>query len=202
MNIENEQTTARMSRLFEQVRHYFTLQKDNLTLHGVEMLTRLFTAIALAAILILVGFLVVLFGSFALAYWIGSLLDSTVLGFAIIAGVLLLVALVVWANRNSWIVLPSTRFMISLFATEVVVPTLEGVKAEQEHLAKQLKSEEEEMKETANAILTPATAAQNRWEMASNLLHNGMNIYRGVQIGLSVVSAARAVFGFGRRRRK
>ena len=202
MNIANEQTTARMSQLFEQVRRYFALQKDYLSLHGVEMLTRLFTAIALAAILILAGFLVILFGSFALAYWIGSLLDSTILGFAIIAGVMLLLALLVWAKRTAWIVLPATRFMINLFATEVVIPTLDGVKIEQERLRQQLTSEEEKMKETANGILTPPAASQNRWEMASNLLHNGMNIYRGLQIGLSVVAAARTVFGLGRRRRK
>ncbi len=202
MNIENEQTTARMSQLFEQVRRYFALQKDYLSLHGVEMLTRLFTAIALAAILILAGFLVILFGSFALAYWIGSLLDSTIQGFSIIAGVMLLLALLVWAKRTAWIVLPATRFMINLFATEVVIPTLDGVKIEQERLRQQLTSEEEKMKETANGILTPPAASQNRWEMASNLLHNGMNIYRGLQIGLSVVAAARTVFGLGRRRRK
>lgn len=202
MNIENEQTTARVSRLFEQIRRYFTLQKEYLSLNGVEMLTRLFTAIVLAVILILVGFLVILFGCFALAYWIGTLLDSTVLGFAIIAGVMLLVALLVWANRMSWIVQPTTRFMIGLFATKVVTPTLEGVMTVKESTSQQIEAQEQEMRETANAIFTPAAAAQNRWEMATNLLHNGMTIFRGVQIGLSVVSAARAVFGLGRKRRR
>ncbi len=202
MNIENEQTTARVSRLFEQIRRYFALQKEYLSLNGVEMLTRLFTAIVLAVILILVGFLVILFGCFALAYWIGTLLDSTVLGFAIIAGVMLLVALLVWANRMSWIVQPTTRFMIGLFATKVVTPTLEGVMTVKESTSQQIEAQEEEMRETANAIFTPPAAAQNRWEMATNLLHNGMTIFRGVQIGLSVVSAARAVFGLGRKRRR
>lgn len=202
MNIENEQTTARVSRLFEQIRRYFALQKEYLSLNGVEMLTRLFTAIVLAVILILVGFLVILFGCFALAYWIGTLLDSTVLGFAIIAGVMLLVALLVWANRMSWIVQPTTRFMIGLFATKVVTPTLEGVMTVKESTSQQIEAQEQEMRETANAIFTPAAAAQNRWEMATNLLHNGMTIFRGVQIGLSVVSAARAVFGLGRKRRR
>lgn len=202
MNIENEQTTARVSRLFEQIRRYFALQKEYLSLNGVEMLTRLFTAIVLAVILILVGFLVILFGCFALAYWIGTLLDSTVLGFAIIAGVMLLVALLVWANRMSWIVQPTTRFMIGLFATKVVTPTLEGVMTVKESTSQQIEAQEQEMRETANAIFTPPAAAQNRWEMATNLLHNGMTIFRGVQIGLSVVSAARAVFGLGRKRRR
>ena len=143
MNIENEQTTARVSRLFEQIRRYFTLQKEYLSLNGVEMLTRLFTAIVLAVILILAGFLVILFGCFALAYWIGTLLDSTVLGFAIIAGVMLLVALLVWANRMSWIVQPTTRFMIGLFATKVVTPTLEGVMTVKENTSQQIEAQEQ-----------------------------------------------------------
>lgn len=201
MNIENEQTTARMSRLFEQVRRYFALQKDYVSLHGVEMLTRLFTAITLTAILMLVGFLVILFACFALAYWIGTLLNSTVLGFAIIAGVLLLIALLVWAKRTAWIVLPTTRFMVNLFASEVVFPTLEGVKVEQERLRQQLESEETNIKETANAIFEPQREARTRWESAVNLVQNGMNIFRGIQIGLSAVSAAKAVFNLGRRRR-
>ena len=81
MTFSNEQTTSRMSQLFEQARRYLTLQKDYLSLNSVEILTRLFSAIALAAILILVGFLVILFGSFALAYWIGGMLGSHILGF-------------------------------------------------------------------------------------------------------------------------
>ena len=119
-----------------------------------------------------------------------------------IAGVMLLVALLVWANRMSWIVQPTTRFMIGLFATKVVTPTLEGVMTVKENTSQQIEAQEQEMRETANAIFTPAAAAQNRWEMATNLLHNGMTIFRGVQIGLSVVSAARAVFGLGRKRRR
>lgn len=202
MGITNEQTTDRMTKLFEQGRRYYALQKDYLSLHGAEVLSRLFSAIALTAIFILVGFMVILFGSFALAYWIGDLLGSHILGFVIIAGVLLVGTLLVYANRKSWIVLPTTRFMVNLLTPKMVYPTQEGIAVEKEHLHKQLDENTSEIKETANAIFAPMPEARNRWESASNLFQNGMTIFRGLQIGLSAIAAARGVFGLGRRRRK
>ena len=202
MTITNEQTTSRMSQLLEQARQYFTLQKNYLSLHGVEILTRLFSAIALAAILILVGFLVILFGSFSLAYWIGELLDSHVLGFAIIAVVLLLAAILIWANRMAWIVMPTVHFMIGLLATEVVQPTLEGVVAEKKRLEEQLADSQSEMKDNAHQLLAPQPEARDRWDYAMNLFHNGLTIFRGVQLGLSFVEATRRIFGIGRKRRR
>lgn len=202
MTITNEQTTSRMSQLLEQARQYFTLQKNYLSLHGVEILTRLFSAIALAAILILVGFLVILFGSFSLAYWIGELLDSHVLGFAIIAVVLLLAAILIWANRMAWIVMPTVHFMIGLLATEVVQPTLEGVVAEKKRLEEQLADSQSEMKDNAHQLLAPQPEARDRWDYAMNLFHNGLTIFRGVQLGLSFVEATRRIFGLGRKRRR
>ena len=202
MGITNEQTTVRMNQLFEQARRYLTLQKDYLSLNGVEVLTRLFSTIALAAIFILVGFLVILFGSFALAYWIGSLLDNQILGFAIIAGVLLLCALLVWANRQAWIIIPTTRFMVNLLSTHVVYPTQEGIAVEKEHLRQQIVENQDDIKDSASEIFAPLPQARNRWESANNLFQSGMNIFRGIQIGLSVIAAARSVFGMGRRRRR
>lgn len=202
MTIANEQTTSRMSQLIEQARQYFTLQKNYLSLHGVEILTRLFSAIALAAILILVGFLVILFGSFALAYWIGELLDSQILGFVIIAALLLLTAVLIWANRMAWIVMPTVHFMIGLLATEVVQPTLEGVVAEKKRLEEQLSDSQLEMKDNAHQLLVPQPEARDRWEYAINLFHNGLTIFRGVQLGLSFIEATRRIFGLGKKRRR
>jgi len=202
MTIANEQTTSRMSQLIEQARQYFTLQKNYLSLHGVEILTRLFSAIALAAILILVGFLVILFGSFALAYWIGELLDNQILGFVIIAALLLLTAVLIWANRMAWIVMPTVHFMIGLLATEVVQPTLEGVVAEKKRLEEQLADSQSEMKDNAHQLLAPQPEARDRWEYAINLFHNGLTIFRGVQLGLSFIEATRRIFGLGKKRRR
>ncbi len=202
MTITNEQTTNRMSQLFEQAQRYLSLQKDYLSLNSVEVLTRLFSAIALAAILILAGFMVTLFGSFAIAYWLGDLLGSHILGFAIIAGVLLLCALIVYANRKAWIILPTTRFMVDLLASKLASPTTEGIAIEKEHLRQQLNENQGNIRETANTLLSPLPEARTRWESASNLFQNGMTIFRGLQIGLSAIEAARRVFGGGRRKKR
>lgn len=201
MLFSNEQTTAQMSQLFGEARQWWELQKQYLSLHGTEILTRLFSAIALWAILILVGAMVLLFGSFALAFWLGDLLGSTMLGFGIIAVVLLLAVMLVWANKRSWIVLPITRFMVSLLVSELAVPTQEGVALEKEHVRKQLENSQGEMRQTASNILSPATEARNGWDNAMGLFQNGMTIYRGVQIGLGAVAAFRSFFKLGKKRR-
>lgn len=202
MALSNDQTTTRMTQLFEQARRYVTLQKDFLSINSAEILTRLFSALALTAILILVGFMVVLFGSFALAYWLGDLLGSHILGFVIIAGVLLLLALLVYANRKAWIVLPTTRFMVGLLASKLTHPTEEGIAMEKERLREQLSDNQGEIKETTSTLLSPLPEARTRWESISHLMQNGFTLYRGLQLGLGALAAARTVFGLGKRRRK
>lgn len=202
MNIANEQTTSQFTHLIEQVRDYLIHQKDLLSLNTVQVLTRLFSMILLWIVLLLVGSLVILFASFALAYWLGNLLDSNVLGFVIIAGVLLLSACIFYLNRRAWIVTPMAGFMISLLASYLTPPTEETVALEKERLTQEIEEEQHEIKETANNLMNPVQTAQNRWESAANLLQNGWNIYRGLQLGLSAVAAIRRVFGLGRKRVK
>ncbi len=201
MGIANEQTTSQITHLIELLRDYFALQKDSWSLQGAQVLTRLFSAIILWAILILVGFMVLMFGGFALAFWFGNMLGSNLLGFAIITGCFLLLACIVYFNRTAWIIQPTTRFMISLLGPTVTIPTEDGINLEKERLNQKINEQQEQMKSTASTILAPIPEARNRWESASNLLMNGWNIYRGLQLGLSTVAAIRGIFG-GRKRRK
>ena len=57
------------------------------------------------------------------------------------------------------------------------------------------------MKVVATNLLEPIPAARNRWERASNLIMNGWNIYRGMQLGMSAIVAIRNIFGMGKKRR-
>ncbi|MBO4802476.1 MAG: hypothetical protein J5545_11550 [Bacteroidaceae bacterium] len=201
MFFNNEQTTAQMSQLYEEARQWWSLQKQYVSLNSAEILARLFSAIALWAILILVGSMVLLFASFALAYWLGELLDSTMLGFVIIAAVLFLAVAMVWAKRRAWIIFPTTRFMVKLFVSQLAVPTQEGITMEKQHLREQLDENQEEMRDSARGLLSPSSQPKNGWETASNLFQNGYTIFRGVQIGVSAVAAARALFKLGRKRK-
>lgn len=202
MNIANEQTTSQFTHLFEQVRDYLTHQKDLLSLNTVQVLTRLFSMLLLWTVLLLVGSLVILFASFALAYWLGNLLGNNVLGFVIIAGVLLLSACIFYLNRREWVFTPIMGFMVSLLASYLTPPTEEAVVLEKERLTQKIEEEQHEIKETTNTLMNPVHTARNRWESAANLLQNGWNIYRGLQLGLSAVAAIRRVLGLGRKRVK
>lgn len=197
----NEKTTAQIGQLFDEAKRYWELQKQHLSLNSVEILTRLFSTLVLVLILILVGSLVLLFGSFALAYWLGELLDSMLLGFGIIACILLLLALMVYANRRSWIVRPTTQFMVSLLASSLAVPTQDGITIEKAHLRQQMDENLRDLKESANTLLAPLPAAKNRWDNASFWFQNGMNLYRGIQLGASAIVALRSIFKFGRKRK-
>lgn len=202
MMFVNEQMTSQMGHLFDEGRQYWNLQKQYLGLHTAEVLTRLLSTVALVLILILVGSLVLLFGSFALAFWLGDLLGSSMWGFGIIALVVLLLAVVIYVNRTAWIVRPTTRFLVGLLASSLPVPTQEGITMEKAHLREQLENNEREMKDSASTLLSPAPAAKNKWESAVNLFENGISLYRGIQLGVSAIVALRSVFKLGRKRKK
>lgn len=202
MGLTNEQTTSQFTHLFQQVKDHLTLQKELLSLNSAQVLTRLFSAILLWTVLLLVGSMVLLFAGFALAYWLGTLLNNEVLGFAIVAGGLLLVSFIFYVNRKAWVVVPTAQFIVSLLASALTQPTEEGLAQEKERVTQKLEENQNEIKETANRLMAPIPAARNRWESAANLLQNGWNIYRGLQMGLSAIAAIRSVFGLGRKRRR
>jgi len=202
MLFANEQMTSQMGTLLEEGRRYWKLQKEYLGLHLAEILTRLLSSIALVLILILVGSMVLLFASFAIAYWLAEVLGSTLLGFGIIALVLLLIALLVYANRINWIVVPTTRFMVGLLASSLPVPTQEGITMQKNHLQEQLEDNRQDLKETASNMLAPMPEARNGWENAAIWFQHGLNIYRGIQLGASAVVVFRNLFKIGRKKKK
>lgn len=198
------QTTEQMTNLFSEARNYLDLQRRNLSLETTEVLTRLLTGIALWGIIILVGAIILLFASFALAYLLGNWLGNEVWGFAIIAGVLLIITLLIYVNRTAWIAIPVGKFMISLFASKLQGQSREAVALEKAHVQDKLDESQAQMRNTANALFTPEPESKNRWERASRLVSNGVDIYRAVQYGLSAIAAISTVFGLGlgRKRRR
>ncbi len=202
MLFNNEQTTEQITSLFTEARNYWQLQRKNLSLETSEVLSKLLSAVALWALVILIGALVLLFGSFAVAYLLGNLLGSQVWGFTIIAVVLLLLVMLIYANRRAWIVVPIGKFVIGIFASQMAAQTREAVALERAHVKESIGQSESQMRQSANALFTPQPESKDRFERASRLLANGMSIYRALQIGLSALTAFQTVFGFGRLRRR
>ena len=202
----SEQNTDQMHQLLEEGKEYLSLQKRYWGLQTAEMLTKLLTAIAVWAIIILGGTIVLLFTSFALAFWIGKLLDSSIAGFAIMAGVTALLIVIVYANRKTWIMAAIARFVVNLTAppaaNETYAQSAELTSAERMKTGTELTLRRTQIRQSAQALLEPTAKAKNKWESASNLLHNGMAIYKGLQLGVSVIAAIRVMLGGKKRRRR
>lgn len=104
--------SEKLTHLFDQVKVYLNLRLDYMKLNVAEYLIRFFSGLVLWLILFWFLFFVLVFGSFAFAYWFGSITGKTWLGFVIMAGFYLLLAVVIFAIRKSFIIRPFTRFIL------------------------------------------------------------------------------------------
>lgn len=111
--------TDSFRQLFAEAKRYIGLQKRYLALETAEKLTILLSAVAIAVVCVILGSIFLLFASFALAYWIGQLINSLALGFLIIAIAILLMLVLFYNKRKKWIILPLAEFMASLFADTI-----------------------------------------------------------------------------------
>lgn len=202
----SEENTNQMQQLLEEGKEYLSLQKRYWGLQTAEMLTKLLTAIAVWAIIILAGTIVLLFASFALAFWIGKLLDSSVAGFAIMAGITALLIVIVYVNRKTLITAAIARFVVNLTAppaaNETYAQSAELTAAERVRTGTELAHRRTQIRQSAQAILEPTAKARNKWESASNLFHNGMAVFRGIQLGVSAIAAIRMVLGGKKKKRR
>ncbi len=104
-----------LSALVDEVRHYLRLQRNYFALDAVEKATRLLSAVAVAAVCLMLGGMVLFFALYALAEWAGTLLGNTAGGFALVAALLLAMAVIFYCRRKQWVVQPLARLMASLF---------------------------------------------------------------------------------------
>ena len=100
-------------RLFDQVKVYLNLRIDYLRLYVAEYLIRFFSSLVLWMVIFLFLFFVLVFGSFAFAYWFGELTGRWSVGFLIIAGIYLLLSVLIYIFRRPFIVKPFTRLIIN-----------------------------------------------------------------------------------------
>ena len=107
--------TEDIKEIILEVKHYLNLQKKYLARDAAEKIMVILSAVAIAAICILLSSIILLFCTFALAYWIGDLLDSLPLGFTAMAIIVALILLLFYTKRKTWIIQPLARMMAQLF---------------------------------------------------------------------------------------
>ena len=101
-----------IAHLFDEVKKYINLRIEYLKLNGAEYLIRFFSGFVLWMAVFAFIFFVLVFGSFAFAYWFGDVTGKTWLGFVIVAGFYLLLAIVIYSLRSVLIVRPFSRMIL------------------------------------------------------------------------------------------
>ena len=111
--METDSLSAQFKQLIEQMKVYFDLRVNYARLYVAEFLIRFFSGLLFWMVIFLFLFFVLVFGSFAFAYWFSELTGKMSLGFLIIAGMYILIALLIYILRRPLIVKPFTKLIIT-----------------------------------------------------------------------------------------
>ena len=101
--------------LWAELKKYLTLQIDYAKLTTVEKLVVLLSAIAMVAVMLILGACVLFYLSFAVVFMLSDAIGSTWGAYLIVSGIFLVLMLVVFALRQKLILDPVSRFLTRLF---------------------------------------------------------------------------------------
>ena len=113
----NDKSIDNLESLFKEVRKYIELQGQYVKLDLVEKLTILLSTLILILIIIILSMMALFYFSFMLVYAL-ALVGSLIGGYAIIGGVVLLLAILIYRMRKQWIFQPMVHFLARLFLDE------------------------------------------------------------------------------------
>lgn len=111
----NDKSIDNLTELFKEVKKYLKLQGEYVKLDLVEKLTILLSTLTLIFVLIILGTMAAFYLSFMLVYVLASATGSLVAGYAIIGGILILLAFIIYRLRQNLIFQPMVNFLARLF---------------------------------------------------------------------------------------
>lgn len=111
----NDKSIDNLTELFKEVKKYLKLQGEYVKLDLVEKLTILLSTLTLIFVLIILGTMAAFYLSFMLIYVLASATGSLVAGYAIIGGILILLAFIIYRLRQKLIFQPMVNFLARLF---------------------------------------------------------------------------------------
>ena len=111
----NDKSIDNLTELFKEVKKYLKLQGEYAKLDLVEKLTILLSTLTLIFVLIILGTMAAFYLFFMLVYVLASATDSLVAGYAIIGGILILLAFIIYRLRQKLIFQPMVNFLARLF---------------------------------------------------------------------------------------
>lgn len=111
----NDKSIDNLTELFKEVKKYLKLQGEYVKLDLVEKLTILLSTLTLIFVLIILGTMAAFYLSFMLVHVLASATGSLVAGYAIIGGILILLAFIIYRLRQKLIFQPMVNFLARLF---------------------------------------------------------------------------------------
>lgn len=111
----NDKSIDNLTELFKEVKKYLKLQGEYVKLDLVEKLTILLSTLTLIFVLIILGTMAAFYLSFMLVYVLASATGSLAAGYAIIGGILILLAFIIYRLRQKLIFQPMVNFLARLF---------------------------------------------------------------------------------------
>jgi lipopolysaccharide export LptBFGC system permease protein LptF len=115
--LSSDKNVETFAQLIEVLKHYLGLQTEYVKLDVVDKVVRLLTAAALAILFFFILIAVLMFFAFALAYWLATF-TGTALAFLIVGLVHLLLFIVVFSFRKTWIQKPLVHFLATLLLSK------------------------------------------------------------------------------------
>lgn len=107
-----EQEKSNLDRLIHHAEDYFKTQQELSKLVLADKSSTMAASVLSSVILLLFFFFCFSFASVALAFYIAAVLASNWAGFAVVAGIYLVLLLLLYVNRNNWLIRPFTNAFI------------------------------------------------------------------------------------------
>ena len=115
--LSNDKNVESIGQLIELLKHYLSLQTEYIKLDVIDKVVRLLTAAALAIVFFLLFTAVMLFLSFAFAYWLGQHIGMAP-AFSVVGGLHLLLLVCFFLFHDKWVERPLVRFLANLLMSK------------------------------------------------------------------------------------
>ena len=113
----NDRNIEKVAKLVDLLKDYISLQKDSMKVSATEKLIKLLTVFILALVLGFVILLIVVFLSFAAAAWLETMMPREQ-AYLCVAAFYVLMFIVFYAKRTSWIQQPLVRIIANILTSE------------------------------------------------------------------------------------
>ena len=115
--LSSDKNVETIAQLIEVLKHYLGLQTEYLKLDVIDKVVRLLKAATLAIVFILIIIAVVMYFSFATAFWLSGFVGMTT-AFLIVGGIHLLIFILFVIFRKPWIEKPLVHFLAGLLLSK------------------------------------------------------------------------------------